>query len=210
MSISVFRVTYVPYLQEGESAEEKRPTASKVAERAESLMEESTEGVLGSSRAITNSMAEGVPGADRAASCSVRLSFHVNESFLRSRCLKAVAENTYLFTLLELCTSVRFWAKKLSPATTPSSSHGLLQQRRQQHWTTAVRTVHLNTRRRAPKRSWYVAVLSRSLLLAIAVDIYMYFEKNDGVPARSKASQREGTGRSPKSMYKTGPSPSAG
>ena len=60
-----------------------------------------------------------------------------------------------------------------------------------------MRTVYLNIRTRAPKRSWYVAVLSRSLLLAIAVDIY--FEKKEGVPVRSKASQREGLGRSTKS-----------
>ena len=54
-----------------------------------------------------------------------------------------------------------------------------------------MRTVYLNTRKRAPKRSWYVAVLSRSPLLVIAVDIYL--EKKEGVPVRSKASQREGT-----------------
>ena len=60
-----------------------------------------------------------------------------------------------------------------------------------------MRTVYLNTRKRAPKRSWYIAALSRSLLLAIAVD--MYLEKKEGVPVRSKASHREGTGRSPKS-----------
>ena len=87
--------------------------------------------------------------------------------------------------------------KRLDYPATPSSSHGLLQQRRQQHWTTAVRTVYLNTRKRTPKRSCYVAVLSRSLLLANAVDIYL--ETKEGVPVRSKASQREGTGRSPKS-----------
>ena len=71
---------------------------------------------------------------------------------------------------------------------------------------TAVRTMCLNTRKRAPKRSWYVAVLSRSLLLAIAVDKYL--EKNEGVPVRSKASQREGADKSEK--YKPGSSPSAG
>ena len=72
---------------------------------------------------------------------------------------------------------------------------------------TAVRTVYLNTRKRAPKRSsWYVAVLSRSLLLAIAVDTYL--DKKEGVPVRSKASQREGTDKSEK--YKPGSTPSAG
>ena len=62
-----------------------------------------------------------------------------------------------------------------------------------------MRTVYLNTRKRAPKRSWYVAVLSRSLLLAIAVDIYL--EKKEGVPVRSKASQREGFGKVQKRAY---------
>ena len=81
---------------------------------------------------------------------------------------------------------------------TSSSSHGLLQQRRQQYWTTAVRTVYLNLRPRAPKRSWHVAVLSRSLLLAIAVDIS---RKKEGVPVRWKASQREGLGRRAKSAH---------
>ena len=72
---------------------------------------------------------------------------------------------------------------------------------------TAVRTMYLNTRKRAPKRSWYVAVLSRSLLLAIAVDIYL--EKKEGVPVRSKASQRAGTWEKSE-KYKPGSSPSAG
>ena len=60
-----------------------------------------------------------------------------------------------------------------------------------------MRTVYLDSRKRVPKRSWYVAVLSRSLLLAIAVDVYL--EKKEGVPVRSKASRREGLGRSTKS-----------
>ena len=47
---------------------------------------------------------------------------------------------------------------------------GFYKQRRQQHWTTAVRTVYLNLRARAPKRSFGTLVFYRSLLLAIAVD----------------------------------------
>ena len=97
--------------------------------------------------------------------------------------------------------------KSLNYPATPSSSHGLLQQRRQQHWTTAVRTMYLNTRKRAPKRSWYVAVLSRSLLLAVAVGIYL--EIREGVPVRSKASQRAGTWEKSE-KYKPGSTPSAG
>ena len=53
----------------------------------------------------------------------------------------------------------------------------------------------------------HVAVLSRSLLLAIAVD--MYLEKKEGVPVRSKASQREGTWEKSE-KYKPGSSSSAG
>ena len=71
---------------------------------------------------------------------------------------------------------------------------------------TAVRTMYLNTRKRAPKRSWYVAVLSRSLLLAIAVDIYL--EK------RGSTSEIEGLTKGgdweKSEKYKPGSSPSAG
>ena len=96
--------------------------------------------------------------------------------------------------------------KSLDYPATPSSSHGLLQQRRLQHWTTAVRTVYLNIRKRAPKRSWYVAVLSRTLLLAIAVDIYP--EKKGSTSEIEGLTKGGDWEKSEK--YKPGSSPSAG
>ena len=88
--------------------------------------------------------------------------------------------------------------KSLDYPATPSCSHGLLQQRGQQHWTTVQQCGQcFKTFARAHPNVSGTLLLYRAFSFSPLPPIYL--EKKEGVPLKSKASQREGLGRSARS-----------